>query len=128
MQLNHDESEQVLNSMTVLCNIVGKYNQRWWQDLITGEAKDRNIGELLMLVTSELAEALEGDRKNLKDDKLPQYKMFDVEIADALIRLFDIGFHLCPSLPIIFLDKIKFNLNREDHKPENRVKVGGKKY
>jgi len=51
-----------------------------------------------MLTTSELAEALEGDRKNLMDDKLPQYKMFDVEIVDTFIRLFDIAGHLIPNL------------------------------
>ena len=45
----------------------------------------------MMLVISELGEAMEGDRKNLMDDHLPQYKMFDVELADALIRLLDLA-------------------------------------
>lgn len=60
------------------------------------EPLQRNIGELLMLCVSELSEALEGHRKNLQDDKLPQYKMFDVEIVDCFIRMFDIfgGFNI----------------------------------
>lgn len=45
----------------------------------------------LMLTVSELSEALEGDRKNLMDDHLPHRKMLEVEIADAVIRLLDIG-------------------------------------
>lgn len=43
----------------------------------------------MMLVISEIAEAMEGDRKNLQDDHLPQHKMLHVEIADAFIRLLD---------------------------------------
>jgi len=43
----------------------------------------------MMLVISGLAEAVEGDRKDLQDDHLPQYKMLHVEIADAFIRLLD---------------------------------------
>ncbi len=71
-------------------------NAKWWVDLYTGEPLDRNVGELMMLVISELSEALEGHRKNLMDDKLPHRKMFEVELADAVIRLLDVagGFHL----------------------------------
>jgi len=107
---------------------VGKANEKWWVDPHTGQPKDRNIGEMLMLVTSELAEALEGDRKSLMDDKLPQYPMFSVEIVDAMIRLFDIAHHLIPNLDEIFWAKMHFNSQRPDHKLENRVKEGGKKY
>lgn len=41
------------------------------------------------LFISENSEALEGDRKNLMDDKLPKYPMRVVEIADMCIRVFD---------------------------------------
>ena len=65
-------------------------NERWWRDLTTGERlQNRNIGELIMLQVSELAEAMEGHRKNLPDDKLPHRPMFEVELADALIRVLD---------------------------------------
>ncbi len=103
-------------------------NKTWWQNLETGEPIQRNVGELLMLVVSELAEAMEGHRKELMDDKLPHYKMFDVEIIDALIRLFDIAGNLIPNAAIIFDEKMNYNLVRADHKPENRLKEGGKKY
>jgi len=65
-------------------------NKRWWTNLETGKAISRNVGELVMLCISELSEGLEGDRKNLMDDKLPHRKMLEVELADALIRTLDI--------------------------------------
>lgn len=64
-------------------------NSRWWHDLETGERLDRNKGEMLMLVVSELAECLEGERKNIPDEHLPHRQMAEVELADVLIRVFD---------------------------------------
>ena len=49
----------------------------WWNDTITGESLLDNpyvIGTKFMLVTTEVAEAVEGFRKNLMDDKLPNIK------------------------------------------------------
>jgi len=63
----------------------------WWHDLHSGELLNRNVGELLMLVVSELAEACDGLDGNLMDDKLPHRRMMEVELADAAIRLFDIA-------------------------------------
>lgn len=64
-------------------------NAKWWHDIHTGERLDRNDGELLMLVVSEIAEAMEAERKNLKDDKLPHRPGAEVELVDAIIRLGD---------------------------------------
>lgn len=61
----------------------------WWTDLQTGEPLERNVGEVLMLITSELAEAWTGARGYKMDDHLPQYPMLAVELADTLIRIFD---------------------------------------
>lgn len=76
-------------------------NAKWWTDLNTGERIERNKGELLMLVITELAEAVEGIRKGLMDDKLPHRKMEEVEMADAKIRLLDFagGFGIDLSAP-----------------------------
>ena len=107
---------------------IHELNSKWWVDPHTEEPIKRNIGEMLMLVTSELAEALEGHRKQLMDEKLPQYKNFDVEIADAFIRLFDLCGGLGINIEEIIEAKLAYNAVREDHKLENRVKPGGKAY
>lgn len=81
----------MLNNLTPnqLASECHENNKKWWIDLETGLRKDRNKGELLMLVITELAEACEGFRKNLSDDKLPHRKMAEVELVDAVIRLGD---------------------------------------
>lgn len=79
--------------LTQMALDVHKANARWWIDLETGQPLQRNWGEMCMLVVSELAEALEGHRKGLMDDKLPHRPMLEVELADALIRLLDISGH-----------------------------------
>lgn len=100
----------------------------WWSDLATGESKDRNVGEMLALVHSEISEALEGHRKDLADDKLPHRKMIDVELAGAVIRIMDIAGARGTPLGTIIFEKLEYNSKREDHKPENRLKEGGKKF
>lgn len=107
---------------------VHEANQKWWHDLHTGHRIDRNVGELLMLTVTELAEALEGHRKGLMDDHLPQRRMFEVEIADAVIRLMDIAGGLGLDLDGAFWEKLAYNKRRQDHTNEARLKEGGKKY
>ena len=86
------------------------------------------FGELIALCHSELSEALEGHRKNLQDDKLPNRKMAEVELVDCLIRIFDIGGGLRMDLEGAYREKMAFNATRADHKPGNRVLPGGKAY
>lgn len=59
----------------------------WW------DKPGQCLFEKLQLVSTEIAEATEGERKNLMDDKLPHRKMGEVELADALIRLLDLAGH-----------------------------------
>lgn len=68
---------------------VHEANRKWWVSLETGEPIERNKYELLMLMQSEVAEAMEGERKGLRDDKLPTRPMAEVEMADVVIRALD---------------------------------------
>lgn len=90
--------------------------------------KSRNVGELLCLVHSEISEAMEGVRKNLQDDKLPHRKMIEVELVDAMIRIFDIAGSQGLDLGGAMAEKRNFNSIRKDHKLENRLKDDGKKF
>lgn len=106
---------------------------------------ERNIGELLMLVTSELAEALEAHRKgkhattkNIRtfesdhNDKWqrPSHDAFSFnstikdtfedEIADTLIRLLDLCGGLGIDIEYHVMAKVEYNKTRE--------KFHGKKY
>ena len=81
-----------------------------------------------MLIVSEIAEAMEGDRKNLMDDHLPYRSMLEVELADAVIRILDLAGREGLDVAGAIHDKLIYNLNRPDHKPENRELANGKKY
>lgn len=90
--------------------------------------KPREIGTMLMLIVSEVAEAMEGDRKNLMDDHLPHRKMLEVELADSVIRICDLAGREGLDLGGAIVEKLKYNQQRKDHKIENRDLEGGKKY
>lgn len=96
----------------------------------------RNVGELLMLVTSELGEALEAHQKgrhahwdnysgfDLKSEFSPECfdpssfavnikDTFEDEIADAVIRLLDLAAGLNIDLELHINAKVEFNKTRE---------------
>lgn len=86
------------------------------------------FGEKIALCHSELSEALEGDRKGLMDDHLPNRRMAEVELADALIRIFDLAGREGFDLEGAYHEKMLYNAHRQDHKRETRAGEGGKKY
>ena len=76
--LKFDPTTMDLNSYAAH---IHELNLKWWTNA-DGTLKELDKGERFMLMVSELAEALEGDRKSLADDKLPQYPMIWVELPD----------------------------------------------
>ncbi len=96
----------------------------WYSDRKTGERIERNIPEMIALIHSELSEALEGHRKSLMDDHLPNRSMTEVELADVLIRVGDLAGYLGAwNMEAVVKEKMEYNLHREDHKLENRKKA-----
>lgn len=99
----------------------------WYTDLNTGEPLERNVPEMLALIHSEISEALEGYRKDSMDSHLPEHPAIDVELADAVIRIFDLCGYLNIDIGHVIDEKFDYNQRRADHKIENRMKAGGKK-
>lgn len=136
MTNNLENATQALNALSEIIH-ARNVDAGWWTDIVTGQdlrGKDengrdrRNVPELLCLVHSEVSEAMEGYRKNLMDDKLNHRSMFEVELADVFIRIFDIAGAHNLDLGGAVLEKLNFNKNRPDHKLENRIKDDGKKF
>lgn len=125
-------SPRYVATINELCDEIHDRNVQagWWTDLATGQSivETRNVGEMLCLVHSEISEAMEGHRKNLMDDKLPHRPMMEVELADALICIFDLAGAKKFDLGGAIAEKLAYNASRADHKPENRMKADGKKY
>ncbi len=101
----------------------------WWEEDDRDLTQDKYVhATKLMLCVSELSEAMEGLRKNLMDDKLPHRKMAEVELADAVIRIFDLAGVLGYDLGGAVVEKSAYNTARPDHQPGNRMIAGGKAY
>ena len=100
----------------------------WYLDPETGEPVERNFGEVVALMHSELSEALEADRKGLMDDNLPHRDGREVEFADCIIRILDTAAALGLDVAGALIEKNRLNGARADHKLESRAKKGGKKY
>jgi len=84
--------------------------------------------EKMVLMHTEISEAVEGWRKDKMDDHLPHHKSMTVELADAIIRICDLAGALELPLGLALTEKMAYNSKREDHKPEARAKEGGKAF
>ena len=83
--------------LTRLCHRVAR-EKGFWDD-------ERNIGEMLMLIVTELSEAMESYRKSDKEN-------FNEEIADTLIRLFDLSGGLDIDIEKEIMKKMRKNKKR----------------
>lgn len=87
----------------------------WWKG-------ERNEGELIALMHSELSEALEALRHgNPPDDKIPQFSGVEAELADVIIRIMDMAAAKKYRVGEAVVAKILFNKGRA-------YKHGGKRF
>ncbi len=105
-----------------------KAADRWYHDPKTGLPREINKGERCMLIVSEVSEAFEGLRKDKMDDHLPHRKSVEVELVDALIRIFDFAGEEGFDLDGAYFDKIAYNATRHDHSDAGRLAPGGKQF
>lgn len=111
-KLTKTEGDKPLTPASVSISSIAKeihknaIDHGWW-DI------DRNIPELLCLIHSEVSEALEAHR--LDDDM-----NFEDELADIVIRVFDLAVANEIDIEQAIIRKNKYNINRS-------YKHGGKK-
>ena len=86
----------------------------WWDT-------ERNDGEMIALIHSELSEMLEAIRKPGPSEHIPEFTGVEEEAADVLIRLLDMSHARGWRLEEAVLAKMRFN----DTRP---YKHGGKAF
>jgi NTP pyrophosphatase (non-canonical NTP hydrolase) len=77
----------------------------WWEN-------ERNDGECIALMHSELSEALEGLRKPKQDDHCPEFTNVEVELADCIIRIMDLAYARKWRVADALVAKARFNESR----------------
>ncbi len=98
------ETKRTLNEWSTHCHRIAKEKGFW--------DKERNVGEALMLIVTELAEAMEAHRKQDQPN-------FKEELADVFIRLFD----LCGGLGIDIEKEIVLKSEHNKNRPYKHGKV-----
>lgn len=125
-------SFDIIGDEDLILNEFAKYhrkeNDHWWRNPKTGRKVKRNRAEQMMLMVSEIAEAMEGLRKGTQDDHLPELPAEVVELADLYIRLMDYVGEYWPNFGEVVKAKHAYNRTRKDHTNKARLAKGGKKF
>jgi NTP pyrophosphatase (non-canonical NTP hydrolase) len=116
-----------LNQLRDFCHNEAVKNG-WWNDPETGKRIKGNKGELIAGMHEELSECLKGVRTGVMDSHLPHRKAEEVELADAIMRIMSYAGEYSLDLQGAVREKVEYNKDRDDHKPEVRAGEGGKKF
>ena len=126
---HYKQIEEAGSFLQTMCHKAA-FDAGWWTSKDGSDPKKNPFcfSNKLALIHSEISEAMEGDRKALKDDHLPHRDMREVELADAVIRIFDLAGAYGMDLGGAIAEKMRYNATRADHKPEARASQNGKAY
>jgi hypothetical protein len=120
--------------LNIISAATRRANEHFWRDVKTNKRlRNRNKGEMYMLMVSELAEAFEAVRKSkvetMMDKHLPEYPAEVVELADQYIRMMDfVGEYYGDMFGMAVEAKRAYNTTRKDHTREHRMAPGGKAF
>lgn len=95
-----------IKAVAVLCH-AQSLKSGFWPD-----GAERNKGEQIALMHSELSEMLEGTRKPGPDSHCPEFTSEEIELADLLIRAFDYAVGHQLRLTDALLAKMRYNATR----------------
>lgn len=112
-----------INMMALLCHQMSaskgfwdtvKQLNEWNEAAIINEV----LGNKISLIHSEVSEALEAIRKGdayahePKSEKTPNHSLLAEELADTVIRIFDLASHCNIDLGMAIVDKVMYNSKR----------------
>ena len=79
-------------------------------------------------IIRHMADAMEADRKRAPSKRFPDIPGLVVHVAQATRAAIKLAALVDADLPNAIREKVAYNRQRADHKPENRIKEGGKMY
>lgn len=134
LEIERGMLESEYSFLNAIATATRRANEHFWRNVKTNKPlKNRNKGEMYMLMTSELAEAFEAVRKSntevMMDKHLPDLPAEVVELADLYIRLMDyVGNYYPRQFGYAVEQKRAYNKTRKDHTRESRLAPGGKAF